>query len=99
MVPRKGENAPVPRTIAGPTEGRVRIKIITSLDIGLPDLGEDGSLEVPDGASVETVVNAFVMDPELKRYLPIAVNDRLVERAHQLREGDELTVWLPASGG
>ena len=63
------------------------------------EVAEDGSLEVPEGASVEAVVSTFAIDAELKRYLPVAVNGQLVERSRQLQEGDELSIWLPAAGG
>ena len=77
----------------------MKIKIITSLDLGLIALQADGSLEVSEGASVNSVVNTFAIDPELKRYLPVAVNGELVDRSYQLQADDELTILLPASGG
>jgi len=77
----------------------MRIVVVAPPSLGIPDLAPDGSLEVPDGACVDSIVSTFTIDPELKRHLPVAVNGNLVARTHQLREGDELTILFPAVGG
>ena len=77
----------------------MKIVIVAPPNLHIPGLARDGSIEVPDGASVDSVVSGFAIDRELRRYLPVAVNGNLVDRSHQLREGDELTILFPAVGG
>jgi sulfur carrier protein ThiS len=82
-----------------PVETNIKIVIVAPPTLGIPGLAPDGSLEIPDGASVDSIVSTFAIDRELRRHLPVAVNGCLVDRSHQLREGDELTILFPAVGG
>lgn len=77
----------------------MKIVIIAPPSLGIPDLAQDGSLELPDCASVDSIVDMFAIDLELKRHLPVAVNGDLVARSHQLQEGDIVTILFPAVGG
>jgi molybdopterin converting factor small subunit len=77
----------------------MKIFIVAPPTLGIPGLALDGSLEVPDGATVDSVVSVFAIDRELRRHLPVAVDGNLVDRSHQLHEGDELTILFPAVGG
>ena len=59
------------------------------------------AVEVPDGTSVQTVIDQFNMPRPLVHlvlvnghYIPPAERQR-----HQLRQGDALAIWPPIAGG
>ncbi len=61
------------------------------------------TLELPDGASVQTLANILVAQyPSLAERLPtvaFAVDDALVASEHVLHEGDQIALLPPVSGG
>jgi molybdopterin converting factor small subunit len=64
--------------------------------------GEYRTLEVPNPASVADAVQRLAADPALAGELSrcaYAIDDDIVGASHDLREGDELSVMPPVSGG
>jgi len=63
----------------------------------------EASWTLADGASVEALWAALVREfPQIEpmgRSVTFAVNREYVDRAHALREGDEVAVIPPVSGG
>jgi molybdopterin converting factor small subunit len=61
------------------------------------------SLEVAEGTTVDGLVAAIAAWPEWEPVsaLPLsyAVNERLVDGGHRLRDGDTLALLTPISGG
>lgn len=62
-----------------------------------------GVLELDDGARVQQVLDhfrsAFHQDEKLWAVLAVAVNCEYVDASHTLREGDEVALLPPVSGG
>jgi len=67
------------------------------------ELGAELQVELPEGAAVETLLRKLAEEhPALKGQLEVtavAVGDRLVEKSHKLREGEEVALLPPVSGG
>ncbi len=63
--------------------------------------GNELALDVPDGATVQAVLDRFALPRPLVHL--VLVNGVFVppeaRAAHALREGDALAVWPPVAGG
>ena len=61
------------------------------------------TLELPEGATVEDLLNKLKTEnPRLSAQLEVtavAVGDRIVDARHELRDGDEVALLPPVSGG
>ncbi len=61
------------------------------------------AIDLPDGATVDAAAAALAEQlPAIRDFLPrsaFAVNQTYVDRNHLLRDGDELAVIPPVSGG
>jgi sulfur carrier protein ThiS len=68
---------------------------------GLARVGNELPLDVPEGTTVQTVIDKFPMPRALVHL--VLVNGEFVlpqERAtHALREGDVVAIWPPIAGG
>lgn len=64
-------------------------------------LGDGGEHEVSTGATAASVWETIVTAHPPLRKVPVrfAVNERYVKATHRLRDGDELAVFPPVSGG
>jgi molybdopterin synthase catalytic subunit len=68
-------------------------------------LGPTAALELPDGASVTDLLNHLRTNPPAGRKAPdfrsiaVGVNAEYVPASHVLREGDEVALLPPVSGG
>jgi MoaE-MoaD fusion protein len=80
---------------------RVRILVFGVLKDVLPE--SSASPELPEGARVQDLLdqyrNSFAEREELWRSVAVAVNREYVAAAHVLREGDEVALLPPVSGG
>lgn len=78
---------------------KVRLRLFANLAEYLPpDADGDGvTLELPDGAPVSDVL-ASLRIPERVPFLSV-VNGHEVEGLQPLRDGDELAIFPPLSGG
>ena len=64
--------------------------------------GEYRSIEVPNPANVADAVQRLMADPALANELgrcAYSIDEDIVGPSHDLREGDELCVLPPVSGG
>jgi len=87
---------------------QITFKVFASLRDYLPSQGDpraarsnELAVEVPEGTSVQTVIDQFNMPRPLVHlvlvngsYIPPAQRER-----HLLREGDALAIWPPIAGG
>jgi sulfur carrier protein ThiS len=87
---------------------RITLKLFASLGAYLPDeldghrrVDNELALDVPEGTSVDAVVDRFRLPRPLVHL--VLVNGAFVpprERAARaLREGDALAIWPPVAGG
>ncbi len=64
---------------------------------------DEQSIEVPSGSQTESVLDFLVgRNPSFRQWKPslrIAVNLTYVDNAHLLRDGDEVAIIPPVSGG
>jgi len=67
------------------------------------EAGAERWVELPEGSTVEALLDKLMEEhPALKGQLEVtavAVGDRLVEKSDKLREGDEVALLPPVSGG
>jgi len=67
------------------------------------ELGAERRVELPEGSTVEELLDKLAKEhPALRGQLEVtavAVGDRLVEKSYELREGDEVALLPPVSGG
>ncbi len=77
---------------------RIRLRFFAQLR---ERLGTGADRDVETGSSVGGVWEAVVGGDPVLRAVPVrfAVNERYVEPTHRLRDGDELAVFPPVSGG
>jgi MoaE-MoaD fusion protein len=80
---------------------RVHILVFGVLKDLIPE--SSAPLELPDGARVRDLLNhhrkSFASSDELWRSLAVAVNREYVSAEHLLRDGDEVALLPPVSGG
>jgi MoaE-MoaD fusion protein len=80
---------------------RVRILVFGVLKDLLPE--SSAPLELPEGARVRDLLDhhreSFASSDELWRSLAVAVNREYVSEDHTLRDGDEVALLPPVSGG
>lgn len=80
---------------------RVRLLVFGVLKDLIPE--QSGELDLPDGATVGTLLNHFRQHaPDhstLWSSLAVAVNREYVTAAHPLSDGDEVALLPPVSGG
>jgi molybdopterin synthase catalytic subunit/molybdopterin converting factor small subunit len=80
---------------------RIHVLVFGVLKDLIPDAG--ATLELEDGARVQQVLNhfrrAYPRDEKLWASLAVAVNREYVQASHALREGDEVALLPPVSGG
>ncbi len=87
---------------------RITFKLFATLAQYLPReheghvrVGNELSLDVPEGTTVQAVVDRFPMPPPLVHL--VLVNGEFILPAHRaghvLREGDALAIWPPIAGG
>ena len=56
-------------------------------------------LEIPEGASVQKVLNEILRKSELTKFTLCAVNETYVPRDTLLKDGDRLALIPPMAGG
>ena len=76
---------------------KVRVRCFTGMRRYAPDGKGDFRLELPEGASVEKMLETLGVPPEMRPF--IAVNGRQAEAGHRLRDGDGVVVFSLAEGG
>ncbi|HUY80822.1 MAG TPA: molybdenum cofactor biosynthesis protein MoaE [Acidobacteriaceae bacterium] len=80
---------------------RVRVLVFGVLKDLIP--GASAALELEDGARVQEVLDhfrkVFQQDEKIWGSLAVAVNREYVQASHPLREGDEVALLPPVSGG
>ncbi len=82
---------------------RINIKLVAHSGAPIPGIGSDGegSLEVPDNATVADVLGQ--LDVAKEKLTMALVNEAVVRPAlhgeHRLEDGDLLTVFPPIEGG
>ena len=77
----------------------MKIKIVCFGAIDLLALDEDGSLEVPDDATIKQALKTLPLDKKIRKHIPVMVDGKLQQRSYRLKEGDELVLVVPAPGG
>jgi molybdopterin converting factor small subunit len=75
----------------------VRLKFFAGLRDHLPPGERPYPAEVPEGATVRQVLEAFRVPPEKPKIL--LVNGRHADLEQPLQEGDLLSVFPPVAGG
>ena len=80
---------------------RIHVLVFGVLKDLIPEAS--ATLELEDGARVQQVLNhfrsAYPRDEKLWASLAVAVNREYVQASHALREGDEVALLPPVSGG
>ena len=81
---------------------RMKVKVLAFAGLKR-ELGAERQVELPDDATVEALLRQLAEEhPSLRGQLEvtaIAVGDRIVNREHKLREGEEVALLPPVSGG
>jgi sulfur carrier protein ThiS len=77
----------------------MKIKIVCFGAIDLLELDEDGSVEVPDNATIKQALRALPLDKKIRKHIPVMVDGKLQQRSYRLEEGDELVLVVPTPGG
>jgi hypothetical protein len=77
----------------------MKIKVVCFGAIDLLALDEDGSLEVPDDATIKQALKTLPLDKKIRKHIPVMVDGKLQQRSYRLKEGDELVLVVPAPGG
>jgi sulfur carrier protein ThiS len=60
---------------------------------------EFGYLELDPQTTVRQLLQRVDLDKEVRQHLPVVVNGELVSLNDRLREGDEIILVLPSTGG
>ncbi len=80
----------------------MRVKVLAFAGLK-SELGAECWVELPEGSTVQTLLAKLMQEhPALRGQLEVtavAVGDRLVEKDHELREGEEVALLPPVSGG
>jgi molybdopterin synthase catalytic subunit len=80
----------------------MRVKVLAFAGLKW-ELGPERWVELPEGATVQTLLGKLAEEhPALRGQLEVtavAVGDRLVDEHHQLKEGEEVALLPPVSGG
>jgi|AntAceMinimDraft_4_1070372.scaffolds.fasta_scaffold00334_29 molybdopterin converting factor small subunit len=77
----------------------MKIKIICSGAIGVEGVDEDGYLEVGKLATVASILRRVKADWKLKIFIPILVNGEKAGKLQRLKDGDQVTLFVPMAGG
>ncbi len=82
---------------------KITLKLYAMLDRYLPDNAErhQTSLEMPDGATAQDLIEQFNLPPELTHLVLLnGIYLEPVERVNtQLNNGDVIAIWPPIAGG
>lgn len=84
----------------GGSRTRVRLRFFASIREMVGSAGEE--LDVPDGLSVEALLEKVNMNHEFLRDMNrilVAVNGEYVDRGTVLEDGDVVALFPPVSGG
>jgi len=80
----------------------MRVKVLAFAGLK-SELGAERWVELPEGSTVGTLLAKLMQEhPALRGQLEVtavAVGDRLVEKGYELREGEEVALLPPVSGG
>ncbi len=80
----------------------MRVKVLAFAGLK-SELGAELPIELPEEATVQTLLDKLAEEhPALRGQLEataVAVGDRLVEKDYKLREGEEVALLPPVSGG
>jgi molybdopterin converting factor small subunit len=75
----------------------VKIRVVAPFIV--PGLDAEGRLEIPQGATVASVIKRAKIDGLMWNLLPVSVNGRQVKRSYKLNDGDVIVFISPISGG
>ena len=80
----------------------MRVKVLAFAGLK-SELGSECRVELPEGSTVGALLEKLMQEhPALRGQLgvtAVAVGDRLVEKSYELREGEEVALLPPVSGG
>ena len=77
----------------------MKVKIVCSGAIDIKGIDSDGYLEIGRLATVTSIIRRIDADWKLKAFIPILVNGEKAGKLQRLRDGDEITLFIPIAGG
>lgn len=75
----------------------MKIRVVAPFTV--PGLDVQGKLEIPQGATVASIMKRAKTESLAWNLLPVSVNGRQVKRSHKLNDGDVVVFISPISGG
>jgi hypothetical protein len=76
---------------------KIRLEYTGVLEI--KGVASNSDVDLPDGASVATLLNQLKVLPEHQKFVTVAVNGAQKKHHHVLQPGDRVLLSLPMGGG